>query len=185
MATEEGQDAATEQAGDRGGALERFVYDDRIVRAFLSVTMLWSVVAILVGILIALQLAAPKFNLGLSFTSFGRLRPLHTNAAVFAFAGNAIFAAIYHSTQRLCKARMFSDFLSWFHFWGWQLIIVAAALSLPPVTRRARSTRNWSGPSTWRLPLCGSCLLSTSSARCFDVASDTCMCHSGSISPRS
>jgi cytochrome c oxidase cbb3-type subunit I/II len=133
MAREEGpvQGAATEQAGDRGGALERFVYDDRIVRAFLSVTMLWSIVAILVGILIALQLAAPKFNLGLSFTSFGRLRPLHTNAAIFAFAGNAIFAAVYHSTQRLCKARMFSDFLSWFHFWGWQLIIVAAALSLP------------------------------------------------------
>jgi len=133
MATEEGpfQDAATENSGDSGPALERFVYDDRIVRAFLSVTMLWSVVAIVVGILIALQLAAPKFNLGLSFASFGRLRPLHTNAAIFAFAGNAIFAAVYHSTQRLCKARMFSDLLSWVHFWGWQLIIVAAALSLP------------------------------------------------------
>ena len=68
---------------------------------------------------------------GLPYLSFGRLRPLHTNAAIFAFAGNAVFAAVYHSTQRLCKARMFSDFLSWFHFWGWQLIIVAAAVTLP------------------------------------------------------
>ena len=133
MATEEGpvQDTGTEKPVGAGPVLERFVYDDRIVRAFLAVTFLWSVVAILVGILIALQLASPKFNLGLSFTSFGRLRPLHTNAAIFAFAGNAIFAAVYHSTQRLCKTRMFSNWLSWIHFWGWQLIIVAAALSLP------------------------------------------------------
>ncbi|MHB8897761.1 MAG: cytochrome-c oxidase, cbb3-type subunit I [Thermoguttaceae bacterium] len=109
---------------------ERFVYDDAIVRAFLGVTMLWSVVALLVGVVVALQLAHPHANFGLSFTTFGRLRPLHTNAAIFAFAGNAIFAAVYHSTQRLCKARMFSDRLSWIHFWGWQAIIVAAALSL-------------------------------------------------------
>jgi cytochrome c oxidase cbb3-type subunit I/II len=86
---------------------------------------------------------------GAGFLSFGRLRPLHTNAAIFAFAGNAIFAAVYYSTQRLCKARMWSDTLSRLHFWGWQLIIVCAALTLPlGFTTRARSTRSSSGPST-------------------------------------
>ena len=111
--------------------LEKFVYNDAVVRAFLLVTVLWGVVAFLVGLIVALQLVLPAMNLGFSFTAFGRLRPLHTNAAIFAFAGNAVFAAVYHSTQRLCKARMFSDFLSWFHFWGWQLIIVPAAVTLP------------------------------------------------------
>ena len=85
----------------------------------------------LVGIIIAAQLAYWPLNLGLPWTSFGRLRPLHTNAVIFAFAGNAIFAGIYYSTQRLVKARMFSDALSKIHFWGWQLIIVAAAITLP------------------------------------------------------
>jgi cytochrome c oxidase cbb3-type subunit I/II len=115
--------------GSKG--LEQFSYDDKIVRAFLIVIVLWGCVAFLVGIIIALQLALPLLNLGLPFTSFGRLRPLHTNAAIFAFAANAVFAAIYHSTQRLCKARMFSDKLSWIHFWGWQGIIVSAAISIP------------------------------------------------------
>ena len=105
--------------------MEKFVYNDAMVRAFLMVTVLWGVVAMLVGLIVALELVLPSLSLGLPYLSFGRLRPLHTNAAIFAFAGNAIFAAVYHSTQRLCKARMFSDFLSWFHFWGWQLIIVA------------------------------------------------------------
>jgi len=112
-------------------AVERFVYDDRVVRAFMLMTLVWGLVAFAVGIFIALQLAFPAANLGVSFLSFGRLRPLHTNAAIFAFAGNAIFAAVYYSTQRLCKARMFSDKLSWAHFWGWQVIIVSAALTLP------------------------------------------------------
>jgi cytochrome c oxidase cbb3-type subunit I/II len=85
----------------------------------------------LVGIVVAVELFLPSLSLGLPYLAFGRLRPLHTNAAIFAFAGNAIFAAVYHSTQRLCKARIFSDFLSWFHFWGWQLIIVLAAITLP------------------------------------------------------
>jgi len=113
------------------GPLEKFVYNDSIVRAFLMITVLWGVVSLLVGLIIALELVVPALSLGLPYLSFGRLRPLHTNAAIFAFAGNAVFAAVYHSTQRLCKARMFSDFLSWFHFWGWQLIIVAAAVTLP------------------------------------------------------
>jgi len=112
-------------------ALERFSYDDAIVRKFTMATILWGVVGMLVGVLIALQMADPRFNLGLEWTSFGRLRPLHTNAVIFAFAGNAIFAAIYYSTQRLLRTRMFSDFLSRLHFWGWQAIIVAAAVTLP------------------------------------------------------
>ncbi|MCL4119282.1 UNVERIFIED_CONTAM: hypothetical protein GTU68_022540 [Idotea baltica] len=85
----------------------------------------------LVGLLAALQLAYWPFNTGLEWFTFGRIRPLHTNAVIFAFAGNAIFAGIYYSTQRLLKARMFSDTLSKFHFWGWQLIILSAALTLP------------------------------------------------------
>jgi cytochrome c oxidase cbb3-type subunit I/II len=111
--------------------LDRFTYDDDIVRKFTIATVVWGIVGMLVGVLIALQLAHPMFNLGVEWTSFGRLRPLHTNAVIFAFAGNAIFAAVYYSSQRLLKTRMFSDTLSRVHFWGWQLIIVAAALSLP------------------------------------------------------
>jgi len=118
-------------ADPRPGALESFSYDDAIVRKFLMVTLLWGAVAMLVGVVIAIELAFPQLGMGVQYLGFGRLRPLHTNAAIFAFAGNAIFAAIYYSTQRLCKARMFSDTLSLLHFWGWQAIIVAAAITLP------------------------------------------------------
>ena len=119
-------------AAPPGGAmLDRFTYDDDIVRKFLFATLLWGVVGMSVGLLIALQLANPVFNFNTSWLSFGRLRPLHTNAVIFAFAGNAFFLGAYYSTQRLLKARMFSDALSRFHFWGWQAIIVAAALTLP------------------------------------------------------
>ncbi len=111
--------------------LESFTYDDAIVRKFLVAMYVWSIVAFLVGIFIALELVFPSLTFGQSFLTFGRLRPLHTNAAIFAFAGNAIFAAVYYSTQRLCKARMWSDKLSALHFWGWQLIILSAALTLP------------------------------------------------------
>jgi cytochrome c oxidase cbb3-type subunit I/II len=110
--------------------LDSFTYNDKIVRMFLLATLVWGFVAMAAGLFIALQLAFPALNLG-QFLSFGRLRPLHTNAAIFAFAGNSIFAAIYYSTQRLCKARMYSDLLGRLHFWGWQAIIVAAALTLP------------------------------------------------------
>lgn len=92
---------------------------------------LWGIVGMLVGVVIALQLADPRFNLGIEWASFERLRPLHTNAVIFAFAGNAIFAAVYYSSQRLLKARILSDILSSIHFWGWQSIIVAAAITLP------------------------------------------------------
>ena len=105
-------------------------YDDKIVRMFTLATVVWGLVGMLVGLIIALQLPFWKANLG-PYLTFGRLRPLHTNAVIFAFAGNAIFAAIYYSTQRLCKARLFNDGLSKFHFWGWQAIIVSAAVTLP------------------------------------------------------
>ena len=113
------------------GVLERFSYDDAVVRWFMGASILWGIVGMLVGVIVALQLADPRFNMGLEWLSFGRLRPLHTNAVIFAFAGNAIFAAVYYSSQRLLKARMFSDVLSRIHFWGWQAIIVAAAITLP------------------------------------------------------
>jgi cytochrome c oxidase cbb3-type subunit I/II len=112
------------------GALETFAYDDAIVRKFLVATFVWGFVGMLVGLIAALQLANPALNVGPWF-SFGRLRPLHTNAVIFAFAGNAFFCGAYYSSQRLLKARMFSDALSRFHFWGWQLIILAAAITLP------------------------------------------------------
>ena len=125
----------------RQGVMEKFSYDDGIVRMFLLATLVWALVAFLVGIIAAIELAFPTANTLLSvisggaisseYITFGRLRPLHTNAAIFAFAGNTIFAGIYYSTQRLCKARMFSDLLSRLHFWGWQLIIVSAAVTLP------------------------------------------------------
>ena len=110
--------------------LESFSYDDQIVRMFMVATMAWGIVATIVGLIVAILLAAPQLSL-IEYISFGRLRPLHTNAAIFAFGGNAIFAAVYYSTQRLCKARMWSDLLSRLHFWGWQLIIVSAAVTLP------------------------------------------------------
>jgi cytochrome c oxidase cbb3-type subunit I/II len=118
--------------GAAAARLESFSYDDDIVRKFLFATLLWGVVGMLVGVLIALQMANPIFNIGEQpWLSFGRLRPLHTNAVIFAFAGNAVFTGVYYSSQRLLKARMFSDTLSKFHFWGWQAIIVSAAITLP------------------------------------------------------
>lgn len=110
---------------------ETFRYDDAIVRSFILATVLFGVVGMLVGVLIALQLAHLPMNTDIPWLSYGRLRPLHTNAVIFAFAGNTIFAAIYYSTQRLLKTRMWSDAISRFHFWGWQAIIVAAAVTLP------------------------------------------------------
>ena len=116
---------------DNDNKMESFSYDDEIVKKFMLATVVFGVVAFLVGIVAALQLADWRLNMNTSWLTFGRLRPLHTNAAIFAFAGNAIFAGIYYSTQRLCKARLFSDTLSNIHFWGWQAIIVAAAITLP------------------------------------------------------
>jgi cytochrome c oxidase cbb3-type subunit I/II len=106
-------------------------YNDRIVRQFMLAAILWGVVGMLVGVLIASQLNFWRVNFNLPWLTFGRLRPLHTNAAIFAFVGNMMFAGVYYSTQRLVKARLASDFLSSLHFWAWQAIIVAAAVTLP------------------------------------------------------
>ncbi len=106
-------------------------YDNKIVVYFMMATLIWAGAAFLFGLLAAIQLAWWPANMNLEWFTFGRLRPLHTNAAIFAFAGNAVFAGVYHSTQRLLKTRMLSDKLSWIHFWGWQSIIVAAAVTLP------------------------------------------------------
>ena len=109
---------------------EKFFYDNKTVKNFAYATILWGVVGMLVGLWIALELVFPSMNIT-QYGSFGRLRPLHTNAVIFAFVGNGIFMGVYYSLQRLCKARMFNDTLSAIHFWGWQLIIVAAAITLP------------------------------------------------------
>jgi cytochrome c oxidase cbb3-type subunit I/II len=110
--------------------LEKFYYDNKIVKNFAIATALWSAVGMTVGLLIALQLVFPALNFNMAETSYGRLRPLHTNAVIFAFVGNGIFMGVYYSLQRLLKARMWSEKLSKIHFWGWQLIIVLAALTL-------------------------------------------------------
>ncbi len=111
--------------------LRQVVYDDGICRAFSIATIVWGAVALLLGVLIASQLSFWQMNFGIEWLQYGRLRPLHTNAAIFAFVGNMMFAGIYYSTQRLLKVRMASDALSWINFWGWQFIIVCAAITLP------------------------------------------------------
>ncbi|NKB69347.1 MAG: cytochrome-c oxidase, cbb3-type subunit I [Candidatus Latescibacteria bacterium] len=110
---------------------ETFSYDNRIVRDFAVATIVFGIVGFLVGLIVALKLVMPDFLNFIPQLSYGRLRPLHTNAVIFAFAGNAIFVGIYYSLQRLCKTRLFSDTLSRIHFWGWQLVIVLAVISLP------------------------------------------------------
>ncbi len=111
--------------------MQQFYYDNKVVKKFLYATILWGVVGMLVGLILAFMFLFPNMTDGISWLSFGRLRPLHTNAVIFAFVGNAIFAGVYYSTQRLLKARMYSDLLSNINFWGWQLIIVGAAITLP------------------------------------------------------
>ena len=111
--------------------MQQFHYDNKIVRNFIYATIAFGVVGMTVGLMLAFMFLFPNYTSGISWLSFGRLRPLHTNAVIFAFVGNAMFAGIYYSMQRLLKARMYSDLLSKIHFWGWQLIIVAAAITLP------------------------------------------------------
>ncbi len=110
--------------------LQKFQYDNKTVKWFAYATMFWGIVGMLAGLLAALQLCIPALNMELPYTTFGRVRPIHTNAVIFAFVGNGIFMGVYYSLQRLLKTRMFSDFLSKVHFFGWQLIIVLAAVSL-------------------------------------------------------
>ncbi len=116
--------------------VESFRYDDTIVRMFVTATIGWGLAATLAGLLVAVLLVQPSLVNGLSddyasALSFSRLRPVHTSAALFAFVGNALFAAVYYSTQRLCKCRMWSDLLGRLHFWGWQAIVVASVVTLP------------------------------------------------------
>ena len=110
--------------------LEKFSYDNRIVRNFGYATIFWGLAGMVVGLVVALQLVFPSLNF-LPELSFGRIRPLHTNAVIFAFVGNGIFMGVYYSLQRLCKARMYSDSLSKINFWGWQIIILSALITLP------------------------------------------------------
>ncbi len=112
-------------------ALEHPVYNYKVVRQFAVMTVVWGIVGMLVGVLIAAQLAWPAMNFDLPWLHFGRLRPLHTNAVIFAFGGSALFATSYYIVQRTCQVRLISDTLAAFTFWGWQLVIVAAAITLP------------------------------------------------------
>ncbi len=112
-------------------ALEHPTYNYRVVRQFAIMTVVWGIVGMLVGVVIAAQLAWPQLNPGLEWFHFGRLRPLHTNAVIFAFGGSALFATSYYVVQRTCQTRLFSDKLAAFTFWGWQLVIVLAAITLP------------------------------------------------------
>jgi cytochrome c oxidase cbb3-type subunit I len=106
-------------------------YNYRVVRQFAIMAVVWGVVGMLVGVLIAAELIWPDLNLGVPWLSYGRLRPLHTNAVIFAFGGSALFATSYYVVQRTCHARLFAERLAAFTFWGWQAVIVAAALTLP------------------------------------------------------
>ena len=110
--------------------LEKFHYDNRHPKAFLIATIVWGTVGMLLGLLIAFQLAYPVLNFDFAYTTFGRVRPVHTNAVIFAFVGNGIFMSIYYALPRLLKTSMYNARLGWIHFWGWQIIIVAAAVTL-------------------------------------------------------
>ena len=106
-------------------------YNDKVVRQFAVMTVIWAIVGMAVGVLIAAQLLWPDLGGGIPWLSYGRLRPLHTNAVIFAFGGSALFATSYYCVQRTCQARLFSDRLAAFTFWGWTAVIVAAAVTLP------------------------------------------------------
>ncbi|MBP6646434.1 MAG: cbb3-type cytochrome c oxidase subunit I, partial [Burkholderiaceae bacterium] len=107
------------------------IYSDTVVRQFSLAAVLWGVVGMLVGVIIAAQLAWPELNFGIPWISYGRLRPLHTNAVIFAFGGCSLFATSYYVVQRTCQTKLFAPALASFTFWGWQLVILLAALSLP------------------------------------------------------
>ena len=117
--------------GTQGAVIETPTYNYRVVRQFAIMTVVWGIVGMGIGVWIAAQLAWPALNFDLPWTSFGRLRPLHTNAVIFAFGGSALFATSYYVVQRTCQARLMSDRLAAFTFWGWQAVIVLAAITLP------------------------------------------------------
>ncbi len=147
-------------------------YNYTVVRQFAIMTVVWGIVGMLVGVIIAAQLIWPDLTYGIPWLSYGRLRPLHTNAVIFAFGGSALFATSYYVVQRTCHTRLFSDGLAAFTFWGWTAIIVLAAITLPlgittskeyAELRARRNTPSSSGRSTslspwsgWRTPSCSS-----------------------------
>ena len=106
-------------------------YDDGVVRQFTIMTIVWGIVGMLVGVVLAAQLAWPELNFDIPYLSYGRLRPLHTNAVIFAFGGSALFGTSYYVVQRTCRASLFAPGVAKFTFWGWQVVIVAAAITLP------------------------------------------------------
>jgi len=112
-------------------AAQEATYNYKVIRQFSIMTIIWGIVGMLVGVVIAAQLAWPVLNFDIPWLTFGRLRPLHTNAVIFAFGGSALFATSYYIVQRTCATRLFSDRLAAFTFWGWQLVIVLAAITLP------------------------------------------------------
>lgn len=118
-------------ANEKAPVAPAAVYEDGPVRAFALAAVLWGVVGMAVGVLIAAQLAWPDLNFGIPWLSYGRLRPLHTNAVIFAFGGCTLMATSYHVVQRTGQTRLFAPMLAWFHFWAWQAVIVAAAITLP------------------------------------------------------
>ena len=122
-------------------------FNYKVVSQFAIVTVLWGIVGMFVGVVLAAQLIWPEITMNIPWLSYGRLRPLHTNAVIFAFGGSALFATSYYIVQRTCQVRLFSDKLAAFTFWGWQLVIVAAAITLPLGITTSKSMPNWNGPS--------------------------------------
>ncbi|MGL4604475.1 MAG: cbb3-type cytochrome c oxidase subunit I, partial [Iodobacter sp.] len=122
-------------------------YNYKVVRQFAIMTIIWGIVGMLVGVIIAAQMYWPELNFGPYF-HFGRLRPLHTNAVIFAFGGSGLFATSYYVVQRTCNVRLISDKLAAFHFWGWQLVIVLAAITLPMGLTRGKEYAELEWPIT-------------------------------------
>src|SRR5512145_1669405 len=123
--------ATASNAATASSAAAQGTYNYKVVRQFAIMTLVWGIVGMTVGVLIAAQLMFPDLTEGISWLSYGRLRPLHTNAVIFAFGGSALFATSYYVVQRTCHARLFADRLAAFTFWGWQVVIVGAAITLP------------------------------------------------------
>lgn len=123
-------------------------YNYKVVRQFAIMTVVWGIVGMGLGVFLAAQLVWPELNFNLPWTSFGRLRPLHTNAVIFAFGGCALFASSFYSVQRTCQTQLFAPRIAQFCFWGWQLVIVLAAVSLPLGYTSSRNTPSWNGRST-------------------------------------
>ena len=120
-------------------------YNDTVVRQFSIMAVVWGVVGMLVGVFIAAQLAWPDITFGIPWLSYGRLRPLHTNAVIFAFGGTGLIGTSYYVVQRTCQTRLFLGPMAAFTFWGWQLVIVAAAITLPLTTWYSRTFFRASG----------------------------------------